>query len=131
MAGTGCTEDVLVERAAVTSGVGMSIGSVAPQEGTNCVRNVVFRDIAFERPFKAIYIKSKCRQYSTDDYCSLDDGDALIQNITYKNIVIAGARQWPVYVGPQQQKEPNGVGDGIWPPANPLVSIKDIFFENV
>jgi polygalacturonase len=36
-----CTEDVLVEDSVVQLGVGLSVGSVPPNPGTNCIRNVV------------------------------------------------------------------------------------------
>ena len=39
-------------------GVGMTIGSVPPRDTYACVRNVTFRNIDFEYPLKAIYIKT-------------------------------------------------------------------------
>ena len=38
---------------------------------------------------------------------------------------------WPIYIGPQQQKEPDGGGDGIWPPPQPLVNVTNILLQNV
>lgn len=44
--------------------------------------------------------------------------------------------RYPIYMGPQQQEEPDGRGDGWWPATNPLVSFRNISifnatFENV
>ena len=64
---------MLIERVNVTYGVGMTIGSVPPNDGVNCVRNVTFRDVDFNLPFKAIYIKTNPG----------DSGSGIIENITY------------------------------------------------
>ena len=52
-----CTENILIEDCHVKFGVGMSIGSVPPNGGNACIRNVTFRNIRFDNPLKAIYIK--------------------------------------------------------------------------
>jgi polygalacturonase len=54
---TNCTENVLVEDSFIKYGVGMSVGSVPPDLKIECVRNVTFRNIKFEKPLKAIYVK--------------------------------------------------------------------------
>ncbi len=55
----GCTRDVLVENLNIMFGVGLSIGSISPEVGTYpCVKNVTFREINFEYPLKAIYVKT-------------------------------------------------------------------------
>ena len=36
----------------------MSIGSVPPNMGCNCVRNITFRNVYMNRPFKGIYVKT-------------------------------------------------------------------------
>ena len=46
-------------------------------------------------------------------------------------MVATDALLWPIYIGPQQQKEPDGTGDGVWPPVNPFVEIRDIFLDNI
>ena len=33
--------------------------------------------------------------------------------------------------GPQQQKEPDGTGDGFWPNTNPFINISNIFIKNI
>ena len=117
----GCTENVTVENANITHSVGMSIGSVPPNLKVNCIRNVTFRNIVFSYPFKAIYVKTN----------SGDKGFGIIDNIVYQNIVIHSPILWPIYIGPQQQKEPDGGGDGIWPPPQPLVNVTNIILQNV
>ena len=117
----GCSENITVENSRVVLGVGMSIGSVPPNDDINCVRNVWFRNIEFEHPFKAIYVKTN----------SGNSGFGIIDNINYQNITIHSPILWPIYIGPQQQKEPDGGGDGIWPPPQPLVNITNILLQNV
>ena len=43
-----CTENVVVRNTNVAFGVGMSIGSVPPHPGVNCVRNVTFENISYQ-----------------------------------------------------------------------------------
>ena len=117
----GCTENVTVENANIIHSVGMSIGSVPPNVKINCIRNVTFRNVNFSFPFKAIYVKTN----------SGDKGFGIIDNIVYQNITIHSPILWPIYIGPQQQKEPNGGGDGIWPPPQPLVNITNIILQTV
>ena len=117
----GCTENVTVENANIIRSVGMSIGSVPPNIKINCIRNVTFRNINFSNPFKAIYIKTN----------SGDKGFGIIDNIVYQNITIHSPILWPIYIGPQQQKQPDGSGDGIWPPPQPLVNVTNIILQNV
>lgn len=117
----GCTQNVTVVDSRVVLGVGMSIGSVPPNDNINCIRDVWFRNISFKNPFKAIYVKTN----------SGNNGHGIIDNINYQNISIDSPILWPIYIGPQQQKEPDGGGDGIWPPPQPLVNITNILLQNV
>ena len=117
----GCTQNVTVENARVFRGVGMSIGSVPPNSDINCIKDVWFRNVEFTNPIKAIYVKTN----------SGKDGFGIIDNINYHNMTIRSPILWPVYIGPQQQKEPDGGGDGIWPPPQPLVNITNILLQNV
>jgi len=73
----------------------MSIGSVPPNPGVNCIRNVTFRNITFEKPFKAIYVKPNPGTR----------GMGLIADITYENIEIHNALWWAVFIGTQQQHQ--------------------------
>ena len=117
----GCTENVIVENANIVHSVGMSIGSVPPNAKINCIRNVTFRNVKFSYPFKAIYVKTN----------SGKEGFGIIDNIVYQNITIHSPILWPIYIGPQQQKQPDGGGDGIWPPPQPLVNVTNIILQNV
>eukprot|EP01084_Bolivina_argentea_P270525 460019_1 len=130
----GCTTNVLVENTIQIGGAGMSVGSLSPSDGINCIENVVFRNIIFESPLKAIYIKTN----------SGNEGTGRIYNITYENIYMyqnpdlfpQHAFLWPIYIGPQQQKEPNGDGDGcfidfIRCPTQPRVNLTNIYLTNV
>ena len=72
--------------------VGMSIGSVSPSDQHSCVRNVTFRNIEFDHPLKAIYIKTNPG----------DHGTGIIEDITYENISYKKAIWWGIYIGPQQ-----------------------------
>jgi polygalacturonase len=122
-----CTHDILVDGAEVVYGVGMSIGSVPPSVKHNCVKNITFRNVNFDRPLKAIYIKSNPGT----------EGSAIIQNITYENITMKEPIWWGIYIGPQQMKEPDGRGPGcmFYPlekcETTPLVTIKDITLRNI
>lgn len=53
-----CTRDFLVENCTVALGVGMTVGSVPPNKGCNCVRNITFRNVRMIRPLKGIYVKT-------------------------------------------------------------------------
>ena len=124
-----CTENILVENVNVHLSVGMSIGSIPPNKDHNCVRNVVFRNIKFTTPLKAIYIKTNPG----------DEGSAEIRNVTYENIDITNPVWWGIYIGPQQQKQPGtGKGPGcmFYPlnktcPTQPRVTISDITLRNI
>lgn len=57
--GGNCTQDMLIENAKVFLGVGMTIGgSVPPDVGCNCVRNITFRNVHVTKALKGIYVKS-------------------------------------------------------------------------
>ncbi len=87
-----CAENMLIERATVYWGVGMTIGSVPPNNEVNCVRNITFRDVEFHYPFKAIYMKTNPGT----------SGTGIIEDILYENIKIHWPIWWGTYIGPQQ-----------------------------
>ena len=69
-----------------------------------------------------------------------DEGTGLIEDITYSNIVASTSIWYPLWIGPQQQKQPsNGTDTGcsfLYPlnqtcATNPLVTMRDIFVTNV
>ena len=55
-----------------------------------------------KNPIKAIYVKPNPG----------DDGDGIIDNISYINITAEGTLWWPIYVGLQQQHQPHNAGTG-------------------
>lgn len=70
----------------------MTIGSVPPNINTACVKDVTFRNITFDNPIKAIYVKTNPG----------DQGDGVIENILYEDITMIEPIWWGIYIGPQQ-----------------------------
>lgn len=97
-----CAENITVENIIVYFGVGMTIGTVPPRSEVNCIRNVAFRNITFFHPFKAVYVKTNPG----------DSGSGIIENILYENLKVTNPLWWGIYIGPQQQKQPDGGGPG-------------------
>ena len=118
-----CTRNVLVENISVKMGVGLSIGSISENK-YNCIKDIIFQNITCVYPLKIIYIK-------TGSHDNTENFKGIVKNITYRNIISENSLGWPIYIGPQQQKEPDGTGDGFWPPTNPNVNISDIFLKNI
>ena len=128
---TNCTQNILIENCYVKYGVGMSIGSVPPHFGVNCVKNITIRNVEFESPIKAIYLKSNPG----------NQGFGLIQHILYEKIKIKNALMWAIFIGPQQQHQPHDGADTgcsfFYPlpftecPTNPLVTFDDIVLRDV
>mmetsp|Transcript_14425 Transcript_14425/g.21672 ORF Transcript_14425/g.21672 Transcript_14425/m.21672 type:complete len:465 (-) Transcript_14425:119-1513(-) len=126
-----CASDIIAYNNNITYSTGLTIGSVPPNVHGNCIRNVTFRDTTMYRPLKAIYIKTNPGE----------EGSGMIENILYENIVIREALWWTIYIGPQQQNEPNDGSNGtgcnfLFPfipicPTQPLVTIRNIYFRNV
>ena len=123
-----CAQNILVENCKVTYSVGMTIGSVPPNTDHACVKDVTFRNITMDTPIKAIYVKSNPG----------DTGDGIIENILYENFVIREPIWWGIYIGPQQQKQPDGDGPGcmLYPVinqclTNPLVTMRNITLRNI
>ena len=127
-----CSQDMIFEDSTFT-GMGASIGSVPPHNPPNCVRNITFRRIDMpktgvpRRPppapptarspprppppprsralaGKGVYIKS-------NPSCERDPGgppvSATISDIVYEDMSIDQPRWWAIWIGPQQQHEPN------------------------
>lgn len=122
-----CTERVHVHDISVRYSVGMSIGSVPPAVGDNCVADVVFERVVMRDPLKAIYVKTNPG----------DSGTGTIRNITYRDFTVSAPTWWPIYIGPQQQGLVEGGPGCIFYPLNPvcptqpLVTVSDIFLSNV
>ena len=126
-----CSGNMLIFDNEINFSVGLTIGSVPPNENVNCVRNVTFRDNTMWRPLKALYLKSNPG----------DSGTGIIESIHYENIYIEQTVWWVIWMGPQQQNQP---GDSDTPtgcnflfpfipicPTNPLVTFNDISFVNI
>ena len=93
-----CSQDMLIEDMVMT-GVGASIGSVPPNAQHNCVRNITFRNVTMPGTTKGIYIKSNpsCAPGTT----------AEITSVLYEDFRILRPSWWAVWIGPQQQHEPD------------------------
>lgn len=105
-----CSENIIVRDCITYASLGMSIGSVPPSPHYNCIRNTTFKDIVMYHPIKGIYVKTNTGGSKTDDYGPGEGGE--ITNIVYDNIDIHFPIWWGIYIGPQQQKQPDGSGDG-------------------
>lgn len=106
----------------------MTIGTVPPNPHHYCVRNVTFKNVHFWYPFKAVYIKTNPGE----------SGDAIIENILYENLTIVDPIWWAIYLGPQQQKQPDGRGPGcmLYPlnkdcETQPRVTIRNVTLRNI
>ena len=86
-----CTEDIYVQDIETKFGIGMTIGSVPPNEDHACIQNVQFKNVKMNYPIKGIYVKSNPGNH----------GDGLIKNISYEGISMQNAIWWPIYIGPQ------------------------------
>mmetsp|Transcript_15723 Transcript_15723/g.26505 ORF Transcript_15723/g.26505 Transcript_15723/m.26505 type:complete len:420 (-) Transcript_15723:68-1327(-) len=123
----GCSQDILVENANVKFGVGMTIGSVPPNSKYNCIRRVQFKKVNFEYPMKAIYVKTNPG----------NSGNGEIMDILYEDIKIHFPVWWNIYIGPQQQKQPDGGGPGcmLYPlggcETQPRINVGNITLRNV
>ncbi len=123
-----CSSNVIVSNGHVTNSVGLAIGSVAPNNYTNCVNNVIFQNITMSHPIKAIYVKTNRGSH----------GNGVISNIKYENIFANTPTWWPIYIGPQQQKQPGGAGEGcmLYPygqycPTEPRITLFNIILNNI
>lgn len=96
--GMDCSRNMLIENMVLT-GFGASIGSVTPHADVTCVRNITFRNISMPGTGKGIYIKS-------NPSCSLGS-TGIIEGITYEDIHMSKPFWWSIWIGPQQQHEPD------------------------
>jgi hypothetical protein len=103
-----CTENAMVRDIDVSFGVGMSIGSVNPTDDYNCVRNITYTNIDFHHPIKSIYIKTNPGETTS----MLPGSGGIVTDVLYENITIYNPIWWNIYIGPQQQKQPDGSGPG-------------------
>jgi len=88
-----CSSNITIEDIYTFNGVGMSVGTVAPNPDHNCIDGVIFRNIVMDYPLKGIYLKNNPGK----------KGDGIVQNIRYENLTMNYPVWWAIYVGPQQQ----------------------------
>ena len=69
----------------------MSIGSIGPDDNVSCIKNIYFKNVTFDRPMKAIYIKTNPG----------DDGSGIVKNITFEDIKMKTPVWFGIYIGPQ------------------------------
>lgn len=122
-----CTERIHAYDISTEFTVGMSIGSVPPHTGCNCIRDVVFEDIRMFLALKSIYVKTNPG----------DEGTGLVQNITFTNFTVTDPVWFAPYIGPQQMSSSyGGPGCLLWPlvpgcQTNPRITIKDILLKDI
>ena len=83
-----------------------------------------------QRPLKGIYVKTNPG----------NEGDGVIADIIYENVTMVKPVWWAVYLGPQQQKQPDGGGPGcmLYPfdpkgtcGTQPRINITNVVLRNV
>jgi len=117
----GCSQDITVENMTVQFGIGATIGSVPPSPQHACVRRVSFKNLQFNYPVKAIYVKS-----------NPGVGTGEIRDIWYENIKMHFPLWYGIYIGPQQQEQPDGSGPGCMTyPLKPCETQPFIDFRNI
>ena len=107
----------------------MSIGSLSPSAGRNCIRNITARNWRMIRPLKSIYVKSNPGH----------EGTGIIENLHFQNFTMDRPVWWCIYIGPQQMKEPDGDGPGcMYYPfgkgvceTEPRVTMRNITLEDI
>jgi hypothetical protein len=133
--GSTCTGDVYIANVDVTWGVGVSMGSVPPDAGGNCIDGVHATNVTFTYPLKAVYVKP-------NPYKAVPNATGLIANVLYENMVALEPVWWSVWIGTQQQAQP-GTGGGntgcsfLYPlpgepcPTDPEVTVTNITLRNL
>jgi len=124
-----CSENMIIRNSVVVFSVGMAIGSVPPNNNVNCVRNITFENITMHSPIKAIYVKTNPGE----------SGSGIIDNVTYRNFWVNNSLWYPIWIGPQQQRQPGTEGTGcsfLYPlvdkcPTQPRVTLTNIVLQNI
>lgn len=123
-----CSSNMIIKNGYVKNSVGLAIGSVSPSDNVNCINNITFQNIMLKHPLKAIYVKTNRGSH----------GSGTISNIKYENITVHTPTWWGIYVGPQQQKQPDGSGEGcmLYPlgpecPTEPRITISNITLKDI
>ena len=131
--GAGACTSALIDGAHITYGVGVSMGSVRPLDGGDCIDGVRARNLVFDTPLKAIYVKPNPPADA--------NATGTIANVRYEDVVIRDALWWPIFIGPQQQHQPSGGSNTgcpfIWPllnsscPTDPEVTVANVTLSRV
>jgi hypothetical protein len=124
-----CSSNMTIRDSTVSWGVGMTIGSVPPHLLTNCVKGILFQNITFNHPIKAVYVKTNPG----------DKGDGIISDIVYDTLTGDLPLWYPIWIGPQQQQQPGTKGTGcsfLYPidpecPTQPRVPVSNIKLRNI
>lgn len=131
--GSNCTSNFTITDVEITWGVGVSMGSVPPDVGGNCISNVYSSNVVFNNPLKAIYIKPNPMKVG-------QPATGIISNILYENVTINSPVWWTIWVGTQQQQQPGSSGTGcsfLYPlfnsscPTDPQVTVENITLRNI
>jgi len=128
---SGCTRNIFIENITAITSVGIAIGSIWPTEAHTCIENVFVKNAEFQNPIKAIYIK-----VNPDKEGTASSGH--ISNIHYENIRVKNCLQKPIYIGPQQQRQPGtqGIGCHVGSHSDSCFSsnqiqVRDVILKNV
>ena len=131
---TSCSNDITISDVSVTWGVGVSMGSVPPDVGDNCINGVTVSRVNFTQPLKAVHVKPNPPKADPA-------AKGHISNVLYQDLTIKDTVWWSVYIAPQQQEQPGGgTNTGcsfLFPlpnttcPADPQVAVYNIALRNV
>ncbi|GMH75218.1 hypothetical protein TrRE_jg7687 [Triparma retinervis] len=94
-----CSQNMLMENMELV-GFGASIGSVPPTVGRKCVDGITMRNVDMPGTGKGIYVKSNGND-------CLDGKTSQLTNLLFENFTISDPFWYALWIGPQQQHEPN------------------------
>jgi polygalacturonase len=95
--GVACTSGAVIANNAITWGVGISMGSVPPDVGGNCINGVAVTNATFTSPLKALYVKPNPQKVG-------QNATGIIANVLYQDITILAPVWWSIWVGTQVRR---------------------------
>ena len=131
--GNNCTSNFTITNIDITWGVGVSMGSVPPDVGGDCISNVHTSNVTFTYPLKGVYIKPNPADIN-------QAATGLISDIIYENITMYQPVWWSIWIGTQQEQQPGTAGTGcsfLYPlfnsscPTDPQVTVQNILLKNI
>jgi hypothetical protein len=131
--GTPCTSGTRISDVRITYGVGVSMGSVPPDVGNNCIDDVIAKGLDFTSPLKAVYVKPNPAKFGTT-------ATGQITNVLYEDVIVRDPLWWSIWAGPQQQQQPGSAGTGcsfLFPlgntscPTDPTVTVANLTLRNM